>query len=90
MVADDLIDLQMEMNMRNRFPFATKMLNLGKHGYMLRITIALAKLEETTPLLTDENIDVRASAQELAFYLNNTIEAEEADAEERYTDWATD
>jgi len=76
--------------MTNRFPYATKMLNLGKHGYMLRITNALAKIEEAKPLLNDSDLDVRASAQELTYYLTNTIEAEEADAEERYTDWASD
>ena len=76
--------------MENIYPYATKMLNLGKFGYMNRITNALAKIEEVKPLLDDSNIDVRVSAGELTYYLNNTIQAEESDAEERYTDWATD
>jgi hypothetical protein len=80
----------MEIEMTDRFPCATKMLNLGKYGYMLRITNALAKMEETKPLLNDSDLEVRASAQELTYYLTNLIEAEEADAEERYADWASD
>ena len=81
---------QMEIDMTNRFPFATKMLNLGKFGYMHRITNALVKIAETEAFLNDSDLDVRASAIELTHYLNNEIEAEEMDAEERYTDWATD
>ena len=74
----------------SRFPFATKMLNLGKFGYMHRITSALVKIAETEALLNDSDFEVRASAVELTRYLNNEIEAEEKDAEERYNDWATD
>ena len=76
--------------MTNRFPFATKMLDLGKFGYMHRITNALVKIAETEALLNDSDVEVRAGAVELTYYLNNEIEAEEKDAEERYNDWATD
>ncbi|KPK59036.1 MAG: hypothetical protein AMJ59_12750 [Gammaproteobacteria bacterium SG8_31] len=75
--------------MTNRFPYATKMLNLGKHGYMLRITISLAKIEETKAEMMLDS-DMINSAEELIRYLNAEIIREEADAEECYTDWASD
>jgi hypothetical protein len=81
---------RMEIEMENIYPYAAKMLNLGKFGYMHRITNALVKIAETEAFLNDSDLDVRASAVELTHYLKNEIEAEEMDAEERYTDWATD
>ena len=77
--------------MTNRFPYATKMLNLGKHGYMHRITISLAKIEETkADLALGGDDDIINSAEELIRYFNAEIVREEVDAEERYTDWASD
>ena len=76
--------------MTNLYPFATKMLNAGKFGYIHRITTALVQLAETKPLLNDDEYLVRIGSEELIDHLYAVIEREEADAEARWSDWATD
>ena len=74
----------------NAYPYATKMLNIGRHGYMGLITAALAKIDETRPFLSDDNHQIRAGAEELVEELEAIIASTESDAEERFQDWATD
>jgi hypothetical protein len=74
----------MEIDMTDLYPYATKMLNLGKFGYMHRITNLLTKIEETTPLLGDQMYVIRTGAEEFISGLMDAVQYEEADAKERY------
>lgn len=76
--------------MINIYPYATKLLNIGKFGYIHRITTALVQIAETQPLLHDDNYAVRVGAEELIDHLYAVIEREETDAESRWNDWASD
>ena len=70
--------------MTDLYPYATKMLNLGKFGYMHRITKLLNKIEQTEPLLGDQMYVIRTGAEEFISGLMDAIEYEEADDKERY------
>ena len=69
--------------MTNRFPYATHMLNLGRHGYMFRICAMLQTLAE---IEEDKSMDFTELKEDLERDIRNV----EREAEERYTDWATD
>ena len=70
--------------MTDLYPYATKMLNLGKFGYMHRITNLLNKIEQTEPLLGDQMYVIRTGAEEFINGLMDAVQYEEADAKERY------
>jgi hypothetical protein len=74
----------MEIKMTDLYPYATKMLNLGKFGYMHRITNLLNKIEQTEPLLGDQMYVIRTGAEEFINGLMDAVQYEEADAKERY------
>jgi hypothetical protein len=74
----------MEIKMTDLYPYATKMLNLGKFGYMHRITKLLNKIEQTEPLLGDQMYVIRTGAEEFISGLMDAVQYEEADAKERY------
>ena len=76
--------------MNGLYPYSVWMLNVGRYGYMHRITNNLVAIEEAKTLLNDANDLVREGAVQLIEELRETIAEIEQDAEERYNDWATD
>lgn len=70
--------------MNVRFPYATHMLNLGKHEYMFRICSMLQVLAEIAE--DTSGINYTDLIEELEY----DIRAVEREAQDRYTDWATD
>jgi hypothetical protein len=74
----------------NIYPNATKMLNIGKFGYMKRITAALGQIAKAEEFLLDEDFPLVAETEDLIVHLKNVIEQEESDARERFEDLNSD